>query len=93
MEDSKVSFHEQRPGMQAEMAACHVLLAVARSTMKWAQVLKLIGHWFAVLAKLKPEPQPVMLNAIKEQEDKKNAAKAEPIVVVDNVVSMNEPKE
>lgn len=98
MEDSKTPFAQQRPQLNAQMAACHQLLAITRWGMKWFQIPKLIIHWFAVLVKLKPQPQPVMMNAIKAQDEIVKAKAAGPKIVIDvespmdNVVSMNESK-
>ncbi len=68
--------------VDSEMKASHDVLTFYRWVSKWFLVPKVFYGWLLVNLKLRPEPVPVILNLMKEEQAKKAAASAENVVSI-----------
>jgi hypothetical protein len=63
-------------GIDSEIKATHDLLTTYRTVVKWVMMPKVIVDFILVKLGLKIEPQPVLLNRMKETREAKKAADA-----------------
>lgn len=66
-------------GIDGELGACFTLLTWTRNFMKYAFIPKVAFHYLFTLIGLAKDPEPVMMNRVKESKQKELEAKAKKV--------------